>query len=385
MFITYYKKQEEHPQYQISLEDILNGNLTISVHEPTLPIKRTVEITEPELHLEEYNKIMRVVQNVLPGLSAQAQIFLQDDIEKHYHTFKIPKKTKGYRTISAPDEELKELQRQIKYFFETQLKVLTHDAAHAYVKQRSTVTALQVHQKHNSRWFLKLDMKDFFPAHNLQYIMNTLKQIYPFYYIVQAGYEEQLETLIKVCLLNDSLPQGTPVSPTLTNILMTPIDYAIQNMCTEYGRNHAQFMTYTRYADDLLISSTKDFKWSAIEKKLTDILILNSAPFKLNKEKTRYGSCSGRNWNNGIMYNKDKQLTIGHKNNQKFRAALQQFISDNLTPETKWDILTVQQFLGKVAYYKSIEPQYISFVINKYSTKFHIDFDQFSKDLIHTS
>lgn len=382
MYITYYKPNNAQ-QMEISLKDILENNKIIITNTQNTGYHKVTRYTEHDLYRNDaILELQTKARSKIIRLSEQADTFLKEDMSEYYHTFKIPKKTKGYRTINAPNEELKDLQRQIKSLFEKTLKMLPNDAAYAYVTGRSTVDALKLHQAHKSRWFLKLDLKNFFPSHNFEYIMSILKQIYPTCALLNTPLKPHIEKIIKVCLLNDELPQGTPVSPTLTNILMVPIDYQIQKFCTEYGNEHDQFMTYTRYADDIIISSTKAFEWGTVKSKITYIINENSAPFKINSDKTRYGSNAGRNWNNGIMYNKDMQLTIGHKNNQKFRATLYQFISDNLTESTKWNILEVQQFLGKIAYYKAIEPEYISFTINKYSTKFGIDFKDFTRELL---
>lgn len=79
-----------------------------------------------------------------------------------YTSFRIPKRTGGFRTIDAPSEELKKIQRNLAYFFQHDLGALAHEAAHAYVKGRSPKTSLEVHQANHSKWFLKLDIKDFF-------------------------------------------------------------------------------------------------------------------------------------------------------------------------------------------------------------------------------
>ena len=47
------------------------------------------------------------------GISAKTLYAVSNNIGKHYHKEKLPKKSGGYRNLSVPDEVLKAIQRQI--------------------------------------------------------------------------------------------------------------------------------------------------------------------------------------------------------------------------------------------------------------------------------
>ncbi len=114
----------------------------------------------------------------------------------------------------------------------------------------------------------------------------------------QPEYREELKACLSYAFYEDKLPQGTPLSPTLTNILMTPLDDYIQK--TLWNR-HSNFC-YTRYADDMLISSVYDFKKDEIEQIVVDAIKKFNVPFEINKAKTSYGSKNGSSWNLGVMF-----------------------------------------------------------------------------------
>lgn len=61
---------------------------------------------------------------------------------------------------------------------------------------------------------------------------------------------ELFNTAISLCFLHGGLPQGTPISPMITNIMMIPIDYKLFNSL----HDEESTFVYTRYADDMLIS-----------------------------------------------------------------------------------------------------------------------------------
>ena len=307
----------------------------------------------------------------LERLTPRISELLTEDMSPLYNTFYIPKHTGGFRRIDAPNPELMSLLYDIKTIFEHILKLLPHDTAYAYVPGRSTLDALTQHQYNQSKWFLKLDIKDFFPSCNQQFILKQFLQLFPFAPLMtNPQTTEIIINIIKIASLNNGLPQGTPLSPLLTNTIMLPIDFQIQEKLRNFDRHH---FVYTRYADDLLISCRHHFNINNVQHEINKIFTKTHAPFTINQAKTRYGSSAGRNWNLGLMLNKENQITVGYKRKQRLHAAVFNFLKD-LTAGTIWSKLDVQILIGTIAYYQKIEPEYVHNLINKYSTKFNVNF-----------
>lgn len=295
-----------------------------------------------------------------------------------YHKFYIPKASGGFREINAPCDDLKDLQRHIVYMLShTKGKNLSivhaHDCAYAYIEHRSTKDTLHMHQKNDSHWFLKLDVRNFFPSCKTERVLENLQHIYPLCYIP----EDTLRTILSVCVLNDALPQGAPTSPFLTNMLMIPIDKAISDLVYTLPDRH---YVYTRYADDLLISSRESFPWSEVQERVA--AILQPQGFELKREKTRYGARAGSNWNLGLMLNKDNEMTLGHKHKQRMRAAVFSFLKDFSTGNP-WDIEQTQILAGQLSYLESIEPGYKSYIIAHYETKTGVTFRHALNQILH--
>ena len=373
MFFTYFEpnKISKKESNTLFFELLKNPEIDLSDYKPQeRKWKKTTRNIDNKYGVNYYKKhpinIFKFHNLPIPNIPLES-------ISEHYHSFYIPKKTnpEKYRKIDAPNLELKIHQTIFKNFIENELKANPHDAAHAYVKGRSTITAVQRHQKNESKWFLKLDLKDFFPSHNKEYIMRMLKEVYPFAVFgdVKMNY---IETIVDYALLEDKLPQGTPISPLITNLCMVPIDFMITKTLQNFNKKH---FVYTRYADDLLISCKYKFKPGTVITAINKIFKHYNTPFVINKEKTRFGSSAGRNWNLGIMLNKDNNMTIGHKNNQKFRAMLYDFIIN----KEQWSVEKAQETLGLISYYKAIEPEY---TIQRYNNKYHIDILKELKNII---
>lgn len=328
----------------------------------------TIEITE-EYGEKLFNKINYI------SIPKYPQSMTTEEINKSYSTFFIPKKTNPnkMRRIDAPSSELKSIQNYYKTYIENILNVLPHKNAAAYVKEKSIVDAMKKHQDNESRWYLQIDLKDFFPSINREYLSKMLKMVFPFKYIE----EEIFEDIIKYSLLNDSLPQGSVLSPLLTNLIMVPIDHKLTELLQNYNKHH---FVYTRYADDITISCKENFNPNKIIKEIKTVFKLFDCPFYINDEKTRYGSRAGKNYHLGIIINKDNKLSIGHEKNQQFRAMLFNFIKNY----ESWSAKDVQKMLGLISYYSSIEKDYIDKTIKKYNQKFNTDIIALAKSKLYS-
>ena len=343
-------------------------NLFSGIEVDTLPAITYTE--EPLIRTKTY-KVDEVQTDIISEdrfrLAMEHIMQVIKDIQpvEHYKEFKIPKKTHGFRTINAPDDILKPKMAKVAKILSDELQILAHDSAWAYVKGRDVITAMKEHQKNNSRWFLKLDLKDFFGSCSVDFIVEQLEKIYPF-----AVYPSTMPRVIaNFATLNGGLPQGTPLSPMLTNLIMVEIDYKINRLIydlTQEAGLFKQHYVYTRYADDIIISAKNNFKYDIIIEAIDNLL--EDTPLTINREKVRYGSSSGRNWNLGIMYNKDNELTIGYREKQKLKVTIYNYIHDGL-----WPLEDLRWLLGKLNWLHNVQPDYFEGLMNYYKNKYNVD------------
>lgn len=366
--------------YQLTFEDIIFGldptkfACDKDTHD-TVTYKVDV-INQTLIDKFDFRTMMRALEAFVNKYQKLISI---EDKSSLYRSFKIPKRSGGLRQIDAPIDELKAALYELKDILEYKFFMSYHTCAFAYVKGRSTIDSIKRHQKNSSRWFLKTDMRHFFPSTTPEFLMEMLTKTFPFCTFVDyhPKCRELLSKALSLCFLNGGLPQGTPTSPMLTNALMIPIDHAINKMCHEYSPH----LCYTRYADDILISSEYSFLWSDVQGRLVNILKSFNAPFTLHPEKTRYGSSSGRNWNLGVMLNADNKITIGHEKKKVFKAMLFQFMADYVKGHA-WPLEDVQHLLGLLSYYRMVERECIDEILNTYSQKFNHDVEATAKALL---
>lgn len=283
-----------------------------------------------------------------------------------FRTFHIPKRSGGLRRIDAPNNELMTALTSLKNIF-MDCGMLYHTSAFAYIQNRSTIDAVKRHQKNESKWFAKFDLHNFFGATTPRFVRDMFAKTYPFSEVIRNPIgSEEFDKAIGLAFLNGGLPQGTPVSPIITNIMMIGFDYELTKWCRENS------LVYTRYADDFIVSGRMKFDYHVVEERICEILREFGAPFELNKEKTRFGSSAGSNWNLGVMLNKDNNITIGNRAKRRFQTMLFNYAMDKQN-NIQWPLEDIQTLEGLRSYYKMVEGEVIDRIIQHVSKKVNLD------------
>lgn len=367
----YYRVVKQHPLYrQMSTDDLFDPSFQApELITANLANTRTfvTDLLDPKAVRSDYT---RALIGRLKWFCSAYQPLYEVPRETLYRHYRIPKKSGGFRPIDQPVDELQSALAVLKAIFEHDFGALYHTSAFAYVPHRSNRDCVTRHQRNESNWFAKFDLENFFGSTTLDFVYSMLSRVYPFCLVVQ--YEDGREALRKalsLAFLRGGLPQGTKISPLITNLMMIPIDYELFNTLRNFGK---QYYVYTRYADDFIISSKYDFKFMEIQDLIQSVLRKYNAPFHIKKAKTHYGSRAGANWILGIMLNKDNEMTVGYQRKKRFQSALHNFLRDK-EAGVSWDLDDVRHLLGLHAYYRSIEPQNIDAIVQHVAQKHHAD------------
>ena len=370
---------------EVSVWDILNDAVTLDMFDkPTqLQVSRTRTYYYDHISNQKYRSIN--IPDQIKALQTFYDKFQHldkgENMHELYNTFYIPKRSstpgnKKWRRIDAPCEELSAALSLLKTMFEAMMDGCNyHTAAYAYVKGRSRLDAAQKHANNKSNWYLKLDFSNFFGSITLDFIMRMLSEIFPFSEIIKYSAEGRsvVENCIRLCLLDGGLPQGTPMSPTLTNIIMIPIDYKfsqrlnVMKIRKDDGGEYPY--VYTRYADDLVISNRDQFNYREVTGWLKEILDYFGAPLTLNDSKTKYCSGAGANWMLGLMINQNHEVTVGHKKKKHLKAAITNYMLDRQNG-AKWELEDILHLQGIIAECMYIEEDITKYILGKYSEKY---------------
>ncbi|NBX75262.1 MAG: RNA-directed DNA polymerase, partial [Proteobacteria bacterium] len=161
--------------------------------------------------------------------------------EKRYLSFEIPKKSGGTRKIQAPATHLKTLQRKLASKLIEEYRV--QHPAHGFLRQRSIITNADRHI--NKRYVLNIDLKDFFGTINFGRVRGMFMG-------KPYSLPPKIATILaQICCHDNALPQGAPTSPIITNMICSKLDNQLRKMAQSH------LCTYTRYADDITISTNR--------------------------------------------------------------------------------------------------------------------------------
>lgn len=225
-----------------------------------------------------------------------------------YTNFSIPKKSGGIRNIYAPNKNLKEVQRVIKQKLEQHineyqtLNGIKNNVSHGFEKNKSIITNSEIHK--NKKIVFNTDIKDFFSTIHFGrvkgfFIKNRYFQM-----------EENIATMLaQLVCYKGALPQGSPTSPIIGNLICNTLDIKLLRLCKKFKLN------YTRYADDLTFSTNnKRFldEFQLFYKNLEEEV--NQSGFLINTNKNRFlckdnrQTVTGLTVNNKVNVNRDFYL-----------------------------------------------------------------------------
>ena len=226
------------------------------------------------------------------GFSAKTLYGLSNSLEKHYHTVYLPKSDGSKRKLSVPDLILKPVQKSIAD------NILIQYPISKYAKAYKPGSSIQKNARPHvgKKKILKLDIEGFFDHILYSRVKDTV-----FY---EEKYSESIRILLTMlCYYNDSLPQGAPTSPAITNIIMYDFDETVGAFCNEKN------IAYTRYCDDMTFSGCFD------EREIISFVKgeLRKLGLFLKNRKTAVISASKRQVVTGIVVNEKMNVTKDYK------------------------------------------------------------------------
>lgn len=222
--------------------------------------------------------------------------------ETRYKSFIIPKRNGGMRTICAPNNELKYVQRKlaqalIEYMNYIRKKEnIKSNISHAFENKKGIITNAKIHR--NKKLVLNLDLKDFFDSFHFGRVCGYFQKNK--FFLLN---KEVAIVIAQLVCYQGKLPQGAPTSPIITNLICQILDYKILKLSKNYK------VDYTRYADDLTFSTNRNSFVNEQQQFIRDLeTIINQAGFQINHSKTR------------LQYNNSRQVVTGLVVNEKINV-----------------------------------------------------------------
>lgn len=215
--------------------------------------------------MQSKNTLARIL-----GTSVSELEDIANHLGSYYYSFQRkkvkPDGTIKIRTFDPSKGKLKSIQKRL--LFSVLEKLPLRSNIFGGVKKRSNIQNARMHK--GKKFHFATDLKDFFPS-----ISNTLV----FSRLRDYGFSTRVASIItKLTTYRGHVPQGIPTSTYIANLVFTPIDDKLIEICYRHK------ITYTRFVDDLLFSSQSDFQH--ITKQL--IQVIQNEGFRISHRKTFY-------------------------------------------------------------------------------------------------
>jgi hypothetical protein len=256
-------------------------------------------------------------------------------VKTRYRSFSVKKKNGGERIIHSPQKTLKYTLRLLNIIL--QCCVEPHHRAMGFVPSKSIVDNAKLHI--GKKYVYNIDLKDFFHGIDrdrvrllftqapfnfkvkkkikdklgdnvYNNVRNKMKRDYPFFLARLITHPLEIDGEIKYVL-----PQGSPTSPTITNIVCMAMDRRLHGLAKRFNA------TYSRYADDITFSADYNFltesKSSANDKEFQAHNFLDEMRriievdqgFTINPSKTRMQKAQYRQEVTGLTVNEKVNVT----------------------------------------------------------------------------
>ncbi|WDE02953.1 RNA-directed DNA polymerase [Thalassomonas viridans] len=246
-----------------------------------------------------------------------------------YTQFKIAKKNGGERTINAPTNRLKSIQSALSHLLLDCLDELNRkkypaselakssaqhshilkvkcsntktkqpSLSHGFERKRSIITNAMMHT--NKKNVLNIDLKEFFNSFNFGRVRG--------FFIKNDNFklDPHIATVIaQIACYNNELPQGSPCSPVITNLITHSLDIRLALLAQKHS------CTYTRYADDITFSTRESIFPPQIMREENGQFIagkklrseIRRSGFSINNKKTRIQLKDSRQDVTGLVVN----------------------------------------------------------------------------------
>lgn len=227
----------------------------------------------------------------------------------HYRYDFRQKRQGGLRLIEKPKVRLKQIQRKI--YEDILCTQTTHPAAHGFTKGRNCLSHASIHA--GKRYVMSYDIAECFHSINWP----SVKAVF-----TRLGYTQEVASyLTHLCthsaqlnhqtlrqfdraqkerLKQRHLPQGAPTSPSLANAVLHQLDLRLSGLAKSLDAD------YSRYADDIAMSSNSVRDWRFLEPLIGSICLEEGVA--LNYKKTRIKREHQKQRLVGIVVNKKPNI-----------------------------------------------------------------------------
>jgi hypothetical protein len=231
--------------------------------------------------------------------------------------------------------------------------------AHGFVPKYSIISNATIHR--DRRFVFNLDLENFFGEINFGRVRG--------YFIKNRDFElhpSVATVLAQIGCHNNVLPQGSPCSPVLSNLIAHLLDIRLAEIAYRHG------CMYSRYADDLTFSTNKKNFPIGIAKPVLAVehawevgkavaKVISKLGFHINAKKTRMQYCQSRQIVTGLVVNRKVSVPYEYKRTNRamshrlFQTGAFYFCRIAAVGETTEEIGSLNKLQGRLNFNDHVE------------------------------
>ena len=263
------------------------------------------------------------------------------------------------REFINPSERLRAYHNFLRLFLVDFLPV-HEDAVFSYRKGVSAHNAVEKHAQ--SRHFFVTDIESFFPSLTRDIMRNTITDAMS--EIPIADLQEHLEHVLDTLCVDNALPIGFSTSPGLSNAALYSFDVVFHERCRQLGA------IYTRYADDIVLSSSTRATVELGEEALNDLLAqMFDGELRLHRGKSKYLHVGGKIKLLGMVLLPNGTISVDTSVKDEIETMLHLFIRDRERFNTLLEAGPAKieaRLAGLLNYVNTVDQSYLEKLRRKY-------------------
>jgi RNA-directed DNA polymerase len=282
--------------------------------------------------------------------------FLRGDVAANYDSILIKD-----RRIYRPNKKLKAYHSFLNTFMCEHLD-LNGRVVYSYRKGINPHQAVNAHAL--NRAFFQTDIMNFFGSIDRETVRSAI--IDRGSRIPIADLHAHLERILDLTTVNGTLPVGFSTSPLISNACLTGFDNDLEEHCREAG------LTYTRYADDIVLSAQSREALKDVGSIVRELLIRHlGEKIRLNSSKSKLTTIGRKVKVLGMVITPSGQVTVDMELKKRIEVLLYFYTRnrEKFLDAVHHDMKAgVEQLGGYVNYINAADKPYLEKLRKKYGS-----------------
>ncbi|WP_084069010.1 reverse transcriptase domain-containing protein [Paraburkholderia heleia] len=304
-------------------------------------------------------KPLRVLFDAMYHNKQNFDDFATGEIDRHFTKKTIKDDAGKERLVFITDRTLRKYHSFLNLFIFNRLPV-NEGVVFSYRKGTNAAAAVRMHA--GSKHFYQADFSNFFGSITSDIVRQIIingEDVLPI-----ADTNQYLDRIVDLVTVDGRLPMGYSTSPVISNAALLLFDKELARYC------QSKQLVYTRYSDDIIISSDEKEPLMDMSQVIADTLSdCDYYDLRLNEEKTKISSKGRKVKILGMVILPNGQVSLDAKMKNRIETLLHLYVNnqDRLSDATKIDFEdSVVQLSGLLNYANTIDQDYLDKLRRKY-------------------